>query len=63
MDSNYTEMLAELQGIVEKLSRDDCPVDELETYVERASVLIKTLKTRLAKTEESVAGILSEIGD
>ncbi len=63
MDGNYSEMLTELKGIVEKLSGDDCPVDELETLVERASFLIKTLKARLAKTQESVAGMLSEIGE
>lgn len=63
MSGNYSEMLAELQGIVEKLSREDCPVDELETLVERAAVLIKTLKSRLARTEKSVAGMLKEIGE
>lgn len=63
MSGNYSEMLAELQEIVEKLSREDCPVDELETLVERAAVLIKTLKSRLARTEKSVAGMLKEIGE
>lgn len=63
MAENYSDMLAELQGIVEKLSRDDCPVDDLEKLVERASFLIRTLKGRLVKTEQSVAGMLSEIGE
>jgi len=63
MENNYSEMLAELQGIVDRLSRDDCAVDELESLVQRASVLINTLKARLARTEESIAAMLSEIGE
>lgn len=63
MTDSYSEMLAELQGIVAKLSREDCPVDDLETLVERASLLIGTLKARLAKTEKSVEKMLSEIGE
>jgi exodeoxyribonuclease VII small subunit len=61
MTENYTAMLEELKGIVEKLSREDCPVEELEGLVERASALIKTMKEKLRKTEESVSGMLSEL--
>ncbi len=61
MTENYTGMLEELKGIVEKLSREDCPVEELESLVERASALIKTMKEKLRKTEESVSGMLSEL--
>ncbi len=57
----YTEMLIELQGIVESVSRDDCPVDELEEKVQRAGLLIKTLREKLKRTERSVSEMLIEI--
>lgn len=63
MSEKYSEMLRELQEIVDKLSRDDCPVDDLEELVQRASTLIGVLRKRLARTEESVKGMLTEIGE
>lgn len=57
----YSQMLTELQGIVDSVSRDDCPVDELEEKVQRAGQLIKTLRKRLKKTEKSVSEMLTEI--
>lgn len=54
-------MLSELEGIVQALGRDECPVDELEEMVSRASVLLKALKKRLAATEESVSELLEEL--
>jgi exodeoxyribonuclease VII small subunit len=59
----YSEMLKELQEIVDSLSREDCPVDELENLVQKASELIKTLKTRLSDTGKSVSAMLEEIGE
>lgn len=63
MGEKYSDMLAELNGLVEKLGRDDCPVDELEVMVRRASELIKALKARLTATEESVSSMLRELED
>ncbi len=60
-EPRYSEMLSELEGIVQGLGRDECPVDELEEMVSRASVLLKALKARLAVTEESVSGLLEEL--
>lgn len=57
----YSQMLTELTGIVDSVSRDDCPVDELEEKVQRAGLLIKTLRQRLKKTETSVSEMLVEI--
>ena len=57
----YSQMLAELQEIVDLVSRDECPVDELEEKVQRAGLLIKTLRERLRKTESSVSEMLTEI--
>ncbi len=59
--ATYSQMLTELQGIVDSVSRDDCPVDELEEKVQRAGLLIKTLRQRLKKTETSVSEMLVEI--
>ncbi len=63
MSDKYSKMLRELQEIVDRLSRDDCPVDDLEELVQRASELITILRKRLAKTEESVKGMLTGIGE
>ncbi|MCK5785603.1 MAG: exodeoxyribonuclease VII small subunit [Candidatus Sabulitectum sp.] len=57
----YSQMLTELQEIVDLVSRDDCPVDELEEKVQRAGTLIKALRKRLKKTEKSVSEMLTEI--
>jgi len=57
----YSQMLTELTRIVDSVSRDDCPVDELEEKVQRAGLLIKTLRQRLKKTETSVSEMLIEI--
>ncbi|MCK5133990.1 MAG: exodeoxyribonuclease VII small subunit [Candidatus Sabulitectum sp.] len=57
----YSQMLTELQEIVDSVSRDDCPVDELEERVQKAGTLIKALRERLKKTEASVSEMLVEI--
>lgn len=57
----YSQMLEELQNIVNSVSRDDCPVDELEEKVQRAGILIKTLRKKLKSTEKSVSEMLLEI--
>ncbi|MCD4707080.1 MAG: exodeoxyribonuclease VII small subunit [Candidatus Sabulitectum sp.] len=61
MTETYSQMLAELQEIVDSVGRNDCPVDELEEKVQRAGLLIKTLRERLKKTEKSVSEMLTEI--
>jgi exodeoxyribonuclease VII small subunit len=57
----YSRMLAELQEIVDSVSNNNCPVDDLEKKVQRAGVLIKALRERLQKTEKSVSEMLTEI--
>lgn len=57
----YSQMLDELKAIVDYVSREDCPVDELESKVQRAGILIKTLKNKLKKTEKSITEMLTEI--
>ena len=60
-EMTYSQMLRELEDIVDAVSRDDCPVDELELKVQRAGLLIKTLRKRLEKTGKSVSEMLTEI--
>ncbi len=60
-EMTYSQMLTELQKIVDSVSRDNCLVDELEEKVQRAGELIKTLRKRLKKTEKSVSEMLTEI--
>lgn len=59
---NYSLMMNELEEIVNSLNRDDCPVDQLEELVGKASVLIKTLRETLSATERTVGALLEEIG-
>jgi len=59
----YTEAFDELQIIVNDMENSKISVDELDTKIKRASVLLKICKDKLFKTEENVQKILDEIKD
>ena len=59
----YTEAFDELQIIVNDMEDSMISVDELDTKIKRASVLLKICKDKLFKTEENVQKILEEIKD
>ncbi len=59
----YTEAFEELQIIVNDMEDSKISVDELDTKIKRASVLLKICKDKLFKTEENVQKILDEIKD
>ncbi len=59
----YTEAFEELQLIVDDMEDSKISVDELDTKIKRASVLLKICKDKLFKTEENVQKILDEIKD
>ena len=57
----YTEAFEELQGIVAEIEQGEISVDELSEKVNRAALLIKICKSKLATTEEDVNKILREL--
>ena len=60
---SYSEAMAEVEEILEKIESDELDVDELAEKVKRVSVLLKTCKDKLTKTNEQVEQILKEMED
>jgi len=59
----YNEAMAEVEEILEKIENEELDVDELAEKVKRVSVLLKTCKDKLLKTNEQVEQILKEMED
>ena len=57
----YAEAMAEVEEILEKIENEELDVDELAEKVKRVSVLLKTCKDKLLKTNEQVEKILKEM--
>jgi exodeoxyribonuclease VII small subunit len=53
--------MAEIEEILEKIENEELDVDELAEKVKRVSVLLKTCKDKLTKTNEQVEQILKEM--
>ncbi|WP_320110283.1 exodeoxyribonuclease VII small subunit [Draconibacterium orientale] len=60
---SYSEAMAEIEEILEKIETEELDVDELAEKVKRVSVLLKTCKEKLTKTNEQVEQILKEMED
>lgn len=60
-DISYTAAHKELQEIVVEMENSQVTVDELETKIKRAAVLLKICKDKLFKTEKEVQDVLNEI--
>ena len=60
---SYSEAMAEIEEILEKIENEELDVDELAEKVKRVSVLLKTSKDKLTKTNEQVEQILKEMED
>ena len=60
---SYNEAMAEIEDILEKIENEELDVDELAEKVKRVSVLLKTCKDKLTKTNEQVEQILKEMED
>jgi len=58
---SYTEAMAEIEDILEKIENDELDVDELAEKVKRVSTLLKTCKDKLNKTNAQVEQILKEM--
>ena len=60
---SYNEAMAEIEDILVKIENEELDVDELAEKVKRVSVLLKTCKDKLTKTNEQVEKILKEMED
>lgn len=58
---SYSEAMAEIEAILEKIENEELDVDELAEKVKRVSTLLKTCKDKLTKTNEQVETILKEM--
>jgi len=57
----YSEAMAEIEEILEKIENEELDVDELAGKVKRVSVLLKTCKEKLTQTNEQVEKVLKEM--
>lgn len=58
---SYTAAHNELQEIVLEMENSQISIDELETKIKRAAVLLKICKDKLFRTEKEVQDVLNEI--
>lgn len=58
---SYSEAMAEIEDILEKIENEELDVDELAEKVKRVSILLKTCKDKLTKTNVQVETILKEM--
>ena len=59
----YGAAMAEIEEILEKIEGEELDVDELAEKVKRVSVLLKSCKDMLQKTNDQVEQILKEMED
>jgi exodeoxyribonuclease VII small subunit len=58
--TNYSEAIAEIESILEKIEGGSLDVDDLDKKVKRVTDLLKICQDRLHKTEAQVNKILDE---
>ncbi len=58
---SYKEAMTEIEEILEKIENEELDVDELAEKVKRVSVLLKTCKDKLHKTNQQVEQVLKEM--
>ncbi len=61
--TSYSEAMAEIEDILEKIENEELDVDELAEKVKRVSALLKFCKDKLTKTNDQVEQILKEMED
>ncbi len=60
-NTNYEEKFKELQDIIDKLDRQETPIDELAEKVKRGTALIKELNHKLKAVEKDVRDAFKEL--
>lgn len=61
LPEKYSEAITELEGILQKMESDQCDIDSLSAYTERALELLKFCKDRLLKTDKEVEKCLEAL--
>jgi exodeoxyribonuclease VII small subunit len=59
----YGEAMAELEAILDELEGDQLDVDLLAERVQRASELLKVCRARIARAQQDVDRIVSDLED
>ncbi len=59
----YGEAMAELETILDELEGDQLDVDLLAARVQRASELLKVCRARIARAQDDVDRIVSDLED
>ena len=57
----YSEMVAELETIVQKMQSNQCDIDHLAEYTARASKLLQACRARLTTTEQHLQETLASL--
>jgi exodeoxyribonuclease VII small subunit len=57
----YSEVLKELEDMLERMNRGEIPIDELEEAVKSAAQKIRFLRDKLKATEAQIIEVLREI--
>ncbi len=57
----YSDILRELEEMLEKMNRGDIPIDDLEDTIKSAAGKIRYLKDRLRATEAEITKVLKDI--
>ncbi len=59
----YAEALAELEGILAELERDNVDVDRLAGQVQRAAELIRLCRERIGSARMQIENVVAEFGN
>ncbi|MBQ3961653.1 MAG: exodeoxyribonuclease VII small subunit [Muribaculaceae bacterium] len=59
----YSQAIAELEQIVQKMQSADCTIDNLSDYTARSLQLLKVCKSKLTETDEKLKKILAELDE
>ena len=59
----YAEALAELEGILAELERDNVDVDRLAGQVQRAAELIRLCRERIGNARMQIEHVVAELGN
>ncbi len=62
-EMTYSQAIAELEAILRNMQSDQCDIDKLTTYTQRASELITGCRRRLIATDAELQGILQNLTD
>ena len=57
----YSEILRELEEMLDRMNRGDIPIDELEDAIKSAAQKIRYLRDKLKSTEAEIVKVLREI--